>query len=256
MKFIDSHCHLHDPEFFAPADAEAALQRSIKAGVDRMVVIGTTVNDSFAAVKFATDHPENVFATIGIHPHGDGYDDIAKQQLGSSTQLNQIPSDNVVAVGEIGLDYHYEGYDRDSQIKLFEEMLQFARNAKLPVVLHVREAFHDIWPILDNFPELTGVFHSFTDTEDSILEALRRGYYIGVNGIVTFAKGIPLPPLDRMLLETDAPFLAPPPHRGKTNEPAFIPDIARFLTKKLGKPLPEIAKKTTANTELLFKLSK
>lgn len=254
MKFIDSHCHLHDPEFFSPAQARTALEHSVQADVDRVVVIGTSVEDSRKAVEFAEAHDQNVWATIGVHPHGDGYDDIAADQLGTSAQLAKLDSKQIVAVGEVGLDYHYEGYDRDNQIKLFEEMLQLARDRQLPVVFHVREAFADVWPILDNFPEITGVMHSFTDTQENLEKALDRGFYIGVNGIVTFAKGIPLPPLERMMLETDAPFLAPPPHRGQTNEPAFIPDIARWLAREIGKPLPEIAKKTTANTTKLYRL--
>ena len=255
MKFIDSHCHLHDPEFFSPALAEQVLARSIEHGVDRVIVIGTSADDSRQAISFAEAHPDNVYATIGVHPHGNGYDDIASQQLGAAKQLAELQSERLVAIGEIGLDYHYPGYDRDGQTQLFEEMMQLAHDRDLPVVFHVREAFADIWPVIDNFPGVRGVMHSFTDNRENLDAALKRGFFVGVNGIVTFAKNIPLPPLDQMLLETDAPFLAPLPHRGKTNEPAFIPDIARWIAAKIGEPLPVVAEKTTANTTKLFKLS-
>lgn len=156
-----------------------------------------------------------------------------------------------VAIGEIGLDYHYDGYDRTAQIHLFEQMLQLAQDLSLPVSLHIREAFDDAWPILDNFPYLTGVVHSFTGGKKDLKKALARELYIGVNGLATYTTP-PLPPLEKMLLETDAPFLTPVPFRGTINKPGYVREIATYLSEKLGVAEVNIAEQTTNNAKQLF----
>ena len=254
MEFIDSHCHLHDKEFFSTEAAEAALKRSVAIGVRRVMVIGTSLEDSTNAVKFAEEYPETVWATIGAHPQGDGIEDISADLVYSVGGFTELRSDKIVAIGEIGLDYHCRGCERDSQMRLFEEMMQVARDRKLPVVFHIREAYDDAWSIIDNFSGVRGVVHSFSDDKVRLEQALKRDFYVGVNGLATFAP-IPLPPLERMLLETDAPFLAPVPHRGKTNEPSYVPDIARFVAKKLGITLEDVARTTTENSVRLFGLN-
>ena len=156
-----------------------------------------------------------------------------------------------------GIDnsYHYEGYDRDAQIKLFEEMLQMAIDNDLPVSFHVREAFSDFFAVVGNFPKIRGVVHSFTDSKKVLKRILdETDFYVGVNGLATYST-LPTPPLERVLLETDAPFLAPIPHRGETNEPAYIAEIAKWLAEKLDISVEEVAKTTTDNVFNLFGLT-
>jgi len=252
MDYIDSHCHIHSTDW--PFDAKQSMKLAKDSGVSRVFCIGTSINDSRHAIEFAEKYPGAAYAVIGVHPHAEGFSDASSTFLGSSKQLAKlVRNPTVIAIGEIGLDYHYKPFDRDSQIKLMEEQLALAAAHSLPVVFHVREAFDDIWPVLDNFPNIQGVMHSFSDDEANLHKSLDRSFYVGVNGLATFTN-IPLPPLDRMLLETDAPFLAPPPFRGKPNQPAYIPYIAQYLSQKLNLPLAEIATKTTSNTETLFHL--
>ena len=161
---------------------------------------------------------------------------------------SQLP----VAIGEVGLDYHYEEYARDAQIRLFEQMLQLAVDNDLPVSFHVREAFPDFFAVVGNFPSVKGVVHSFTDSKKVLKRILNETeFYIGVNGLATYST-LPLPPLERILLETDAPFLAPVPHRGEKNEPALIPDIALWLSEKSGVSFDEVERITTENFTKLF----
>ncbi len=245
LPLVDAHCHLHDREFFSEEEAETCLKRATDAGVKKIICIGTSHTDSLAAKEFAEKH-ENVFWTYGIHP----------ENASRGEALTPCAEHNVaippIAIGEVGLDYHYEGYDREAQIRLFEEMLQLATDHDLPVSFHVREAFADFFPVVANFPTVRGVVHSFTDSKKVLRRILTETeFYIGVNGLATYAT-LPTPPLERTLLETDAPFLAPVPHRGSTNEPAFIADIADWLAQKLEISKTEIARATTENARDLF----
>ncbi len=237
---IDSHCHLHDREFFSAEQAEKALARAHKAGVEKIICIGTSHEDSLAARDFAAQH-ENVYWTYGIHP-----------ERASESTATFSPEERPVAIGEVGLDYHYEGYDREAQIRLFEKMLQLAVDNDLPVSFHVREAFADFFPVVANFPQVRGVVHSFTDSKKVLKRTLNEtDFYVGVNGLATYST-LPTPPIERILLETDAPFLAPVPHRGETNEPSYVADVARWLGEKLGASYNEICDATTQNAEKLF----
>lgn len=252
---LDSHCHLHDHEFFSEGQAENCLENAQKNGVLQIICIGTNHDDSLAAKNFAKNH-QNVFWTYGVHPEF-----ASKNSKNSPKYPNNIPNDGLadikdqklVAIGEIGLDYHYEGFDRLSQIKLFESELQLARDYHLPVSFHIREAFDDFFAVISNFPEIQGVVHSFTDNKKNLKKVLNCGFYVGVNGLATYST-LPLPPLERIILETDAPFLTPVPNRGKINEPAYIKDIAEWLSTKLGISSSEIAEKTTENGQKLFNL--
>lgn len=241
---IDTHCHLHDQEWFTPEQAEGFLQEATASNVQQVIVIGTDPEDSANACKFAAAHP-NVYWTYGIHP----------ENAGQTYQLDaaQIQKDKLVAIGEIGLDYHYEGYDRTQQIQLFEQMLQLAQDLKLPVSLHIREAFADAWAVLDNFPNITGVVHSFTGSKKELKTALVRGFYVGVNGLATYTT-LALPPLEKMLLETDAPFLTPVPFRGTINKPGYVSNIAAYLAEKMGEAEVKIVEQTTQNARQLFQL--
>ena len=159
-----------------------------------------------------------------------------------------------VAIGEVGLDYHYTGYDRAAQIRLFEQMLQLAADNNLPVSFHVREAFDDFFPVVGNFPNIRGVVHSFTDSKKVLKRIFTEtDFYVGVNGLATYST-LPTPPLERILLETDAPFLTPVPFRGIINEPAYVSAVARWLGTRLGLEYTLIEEETTKNARQLFSL--
>ena len=264
---IDSHCHLHDPQFFSKEQAEEMLVRAQKNGVEKIICIGTDPQDSLVAKEFAEKH-ENVYWTYGIHPseatkglqlgafRSAAARELAPAARGDGPAGRGPECKTLVAVGEVGLDYHYEGYDREAQIKLFEEMLQLAKDNNLPVSFHVREAFDDFFAVVANFPKIRGVVHSFSDNKKNLKRILNEtDYYVGVNGMATYST-LPTPPLERILLETDAPFLAPVPMRGQINEPGFIPEIAKWLAEKLDTDFELVAKTTTKNAEILFNLSK
>lgn len=246
---VDSHCHIHDVQFF-PEDREGVYLRAVQAGVT-MLCVGTNEGDSREAVRFVQNR-DDAWAVVGVHPHDtkDGWQDIGRL-------LSEKPS-KIVGIGEIGLDYFYNHSPRTAQLQALEEQLQWASDYKLPVSFHVREAYEDFWPVLDNFPDIRGVLHSFTDTQVTLDRALERGLYIGVNGISTFTKDAAQQmmfrqiPLEKMLLETDAPFLTPKPFRGKVNEPAFVKHVAEFQAYERNLSLQEVAKATTANARELF----
>ena len=269
---IDSHCHLHDREFFSEKQAEEILNRAHRNDVQKIICIGTSHEDSLAARDFAATH-DDVYWTYGVHPgEVDSAKESKKSQLGAfrspaGRELAREPRgdgrerrgpewDNFdskpIAIGEVGLDYHYDGFNREAQIKLFEQMLQLATDNNLPVSFHIREAFEDFFPVVANFPKVRGVVHSFSDNKKNLKRILEQtDFYIGVNGMATYST-LPTPPLERILLETDAPFLAPVPHRGSTNEPGFIPDIARWLGAKLDINFETVANITTENSKNLF----
>ena len=270
---IDSHCHLHDREFFSESQAEEMLKRAHGKGVEKIICIGTNHEDSLEAEKFAKNH-ENVYWTYGVHPeYAENYaTDIsrsgARRSLPSPrgsratpraaalrTPLRRdisIANHPPIAIGEVGLDYHYDGYNRDAQIKLFEEMLQLATDNNLPVSFHVREAFDDFFPVVANFPKIRGVVHSFSDNKKKLKRILTEtDFYVGVNGMATYTT-LPVPPLERIILETDAPFLTPKPFRGIINEPAYVSEVASWLGDKLGLEYQIIERETTKNAEQLF----
>ena len=213
------------------------LKRAHEKGVEKIICIGTSHEDSMVARDFAEQH-ENVYWTYGVHP----------EYVGQEWEFKGNP----VAIGEVGLDYHYPGYDRATQIKLFEQMLQLAIDSDLPVSFHVREAFDDFFPVVANFPKIRGVVHSFSDNKKNLKRILTEtDFYVGVNGMATYST-LPTPPIERILLETDAPFLTPKPFRGIINEPAYVPAIAKWLAGKLGLDYKIIEEETTKNAEKLF----
>ena len=249
---IDTHCHIHDHEFFSPELAEEVYGRAIAQDV-AMLCVGTSQQDSRRAVEFANSH-DKVWAIVGVHPHEskDGVADIGV--------LLSEGQDKIVGIGEIGLDYYYNHSPRDIQIAALEQQLQWARDYHLPVSFHVREAYDDFWPIVDNFPGIRGVLHSFTDTAAHLDRALDRGLFIGVNGISTFTKDeqqramFAAVPVERLLFETDAPFLTPIPKRGTVNEPAFVRYVAAHHAAVRGISPQQITNITTANATALFAL--
>lgn len=264
---IDTHCHIHEQNY--PLDISDTLQRARAVGVSEMICVGTSEQSSREAVLFAAQY-DGVFAAIGVHPHEalidsswdrvDGMQQLLSGEPRSPSTTYQLPTTKLVAIGEIGLDYFYSHSPRDIQIAALEAQLQLAMDHELPVIFHVRDAFDDFWPIFDNFRGLRGELHSFTDTQKQLDEGLGRGLYVGVNGISTFTKDAAQQklfasiPLERLLLETDAPFLTPVPFRGKVNEPAYVSNVAQYHAKVRNLPIEQIAAATTANAHALFAL--
>ncbi|HSW91088.1 MAG TPA: TatD family hydrolase [Candidatus Saccharimonadales bacterium] len=251
---IDTHCHVHELDY--PLDREDVIARARYLGVEKMICVGTSEKSSTDAVAFVSGR-EGLFASVGVHPHEakDGW-----KEVGRLLDADPARNDKIVAVGEIGLDYFYTHSPRDIQIAALEAQIDLALKHNLPIIFHVREAFSDFWPIFDNFQGIRGELHSFTDTAAHLEEGLKRGLYIGVNGISTFTKDeaqkavFQSVPLSRVLLETDAPFLTPAPFRGKVNEPAFVKNVAEHQALIRGLSFDEIAETTTANATALFAL--
>lgn len=268
MELFDSHCHIHEAvadlgfaseshkKWLAAGrtNPDAIIKDAAAAGVTKMVCIGTTLNDSRQAIKFVADRP-GLWASIGIHPH-EAANHLTNENWADFAALATSPK--VVAVGEIGLDYFYDHSPREQQIELLHKQLRLASDHNLPVSFHVRQAFKDFWPIFDQYPGLHGVLHSFTDNQVNLAEALKRGLHIGVNGIVTFAKDpaqlavYKAIPLDRLLVETDAPYLTPTPYRGTICEPKHVRVTAEFLAQLRGEDFVELAATTSQNAIHLF----
>jgi TatD DNase family protein len=254
---IDTHCHIHDVDY--PLNGDEVIARAHQAGVMKMICIGTDPDNSRRAIKFVSGR-DGLFASAGIHPH------YAKDGIGDLEQIIKSAGDKLVAIGEIGLDYHYNNSPREVQIELLNKQIELALKYNLPIIFHVRDAYDDFWSVLDNFksaePKIRGVLHCFTDTMENAEKGLARGLYFGINGISTFTKDdlqkamFAALPLDRILLETDAPFLTPAPFRGKikVNEPAFIKNIAEYNGAIRQTTFDEIANVTTVNASKLFSI--
>jgi len=271
MTFTDTHCHIHESSY---KQAQLAWRRATDAGVNRLICVGTDQTTSAEAVKFVRKR-ENTWATVGLHPHDatngasaiDNLRVLLEKDKADKISKN-VHVGKIVAIGECGLDYFYNNSPREQQIAMFEPQLQLALDYDLPVSFHVRDAkitesgsvWDDFWPIFDSFKGLRGVLHSFTDNMSNMGKGLARGLYIGVNGISTFTKDesqvemFRAIPVDRLLFETDAPFLTPHPHRGKVNEPAFITHVAQHVANLRSISLEELSRATERNaTHLFFK---
>jgi len=251
---VDSHCHLDFPDFAAEMDSVVARARA--AGVGRMVTIGTRVRRS-AQVRAIAERYDDVFCSVGTHPHNAGEEtDVTLDEL-----LREADYPKVVAIGEAGLDYHYDTAPREAQQGSFRLHITAARQTGLPLVIHAREADDDVAAILEEEYEkgaFTFVLHCFTAGAELARRAVALGGYISFSGILTFKTGAPLRdiaaslPADRVLVETDAPYLAPNPWRGKRNEPSYVVETARILGEARGLSPDEIAALTTANFFRLF----
>lgn len=259
MTLVDSHCHLDDEQF--KEDREAAIQRAVDAGVRRMLAIGTGEGppDLEAAIRLADRNPI-MFASVGVHPQ---YAANAKDKdYKHLAELLQHPK--CVALGEIGLDYHWEPYDKAVQAQVFIEQMRIAREAKAPIIIHTRDAWSDTIALLREHWASFGlpcVMHCFTGGPAEAREVLDLGFYVSFAGVVTYPKALnvqesaKLVPLDRMLIETDAPYLPPVPFRGKRNEPAYVAHTASFIASLKGIGLEEVAHATTSNFERIFAAS-
>jgi TatD DNase family protein len=250
MRFFDSHCHVHDERM--PGGTAAAIEAAHQASVDMMVSVGCDRATSLAAIAAAEQH-DSVWATVGLHPH--------EAVNGVDTIRDLFGHPRVVAVGEAGLDYYYDHSPRDVQQVAFAAQIRLAHELELPLVIHTREAWDDTFDVLtrEGVPERT-IFHCFTGGPTEARRCLDIGAYVSFSGIVTFKSAAEvhaaarLVPLDRMLIETDAPYLAPVPHRGKANQPAWVPAVAQHIADLRNTPLGFIAVATHDNAVAAFRL--
>lgn len=248
MQFIDNHCHLDPGE-----DGDAQVAEAVEAGVARFIDVGTDVARNHQAVANAAQRPGVVFATVGVHPHD--------ATEGIETMPELLANPGVVAVGECGLDYHYDRSPRSVQREIFAEQIQLAHELDLPLVIHTREAWDETFAILDSegMPTAT-VFHCFTGGPAEAEEGLRRGGFLSFSGIVTFKnaqdlrEALAISPIDRVMVETDAPYLTPEPHRGQRNTPANLPIVAARMADVLGVELPFLAKRLWETTHDFYRL--
>jgi TatD DNase family protein len=255
VELVDSHCHLDDAQF--NDDRAAILERARNAGLKWMLAIGTGDGppDLSAAIRIA-DLNVCVLASIGVHPN-----DAQKVQDGTFQDLERLlEHPKVAGVGEIGLDYHW-GIPKEAQMPVFIRQLEFAAATHMPVIIHTRDAWDDTMRVLRSHWAPTGlpcIMHCFTGDVGQAHECLDLGFYLAFGGVTTFPKAAAIreaariTPADRLLLETDSPYLAPVPHRGKRNEPAFVIHTARTVAEIRGVSLQAIAEQTTANFERVF----
>jgi TatD DNase family protein len=263
VRLVDSHVHLDDSKF--DPDREAVIERALAAGVERMMAIGTGTGppDLETAIRLAERYPF-IVATIGVHPH-----DASKATPETFARLRDLAAHpKVAAIGEIGLDYHYDFSPRDVQRSVFRTQLEIAAEAGKPVVIHSRESWPDTMATIASVPLVPlvgqavppahcGILHCFTGDPQQAREALALGFHLAFGGVLTFPnaqavrEAARITPPDRLLLETDCPYLAPLPHRGQRNEPAFVVEVARRLAEVRGCTLDEIAAHTTRNFERL-----
>ncbi len=251
---IDSHCHLDMKDF--DKDRTEVLERALSKGIGHMAAIGLELTSSEAVLALAREYP-SISATVGCHPHdADECDSLELQML---TSLALEPE--VVAWGEIGLDYFRNYSRKENQRRIFKEQLDLARSADLPVIIHDREAHDEVYDLLKKMGKGKGVIHCCSGDLELAEAFMALGYYISIPGTVTYKNARTIRevaatiPLDRMLVETDAPFLAPVPRRGKRNEPSYVIHTAREIAVLRDIPFESVAKQTTENARALFGLS-
>ena len=255
MFFIDTHCHLTDEKF--SADLNEVYERAKAVGVNKIINFGSTLKDSAEVVDFAKKL-SGMFAGVGIHP-----EEVQDwQEKSSAEKIFELARKNkVVAIGEIGLDYHWEksSEGKTLQQKIFVEQLDIARQLNLPVCIHEREAHGDCLKILQTEGKnLRGVLHCFSGSLEMAREVWKLGWMIGIDGPLTFKNSAKLPeivqaaPREMLLLETDAPYLAPTPYRGKRNEPAYMIEVAKKISELRGESLEVVAEYTSKNAEQLY----
>ena len=251
--YFDSHAHL-DEACFAE-DFEEILARMAQNQVRGMMNIGCDLPSSERSVQLAERY-DWIWAAVGSHP--DDAAQVDEMRILTYRKLTRHP--RVKAIGEIGLDYHYEDPPRSVQQHAFRLQMALAEELELPVVIHEREAHGDGLAIIDEYPSVKGVFHCFSGSPELAQELVRRGWYIGFTGVVTFknarkavetAKTIPL---DRILIETDCPYMAPEPYRGRRNDPSYVPLVARKIAELRGLPVDTVAQATWSNAHRLFRL--
>jgi len=265
LEWIDSHAHLHSKPYAQDLTEVLALSRA--AGIDTVLLPGTDLDDSRTAIDLALRHPgQGLVVSVGVHPH-----DAKSLTPDGLRQLRELAvqhrGDPVVAIGEIGLDYHYDFSPRDVQYAVFRAQLELAQDLDLPVIVHDREATADCLAVIAEasaqrpFREIPGVFHCYSGSVETAAILLRKGFYLGFDGPITFKNArkalevIAACPRDRLVLETDSPYLTPVPYRGHRNSPEHIPLIGAKVAEIWGCDIAEVAARTTANARRLFGLT-
>ena len=255
MDLVDTHCHLQFDKLAENIDA--VMKSAAEASVSRMICVGTSIEDSAQAIEFAAKY-ENVWAAVGAHPHDGKHFDYQNDPK----KLEELAAKpKVAAFGEIGLDFYKDYSPRGDQERLFRRQLEIGLAAGLPIIFHVRDAWKDFWRIIEDYGEVRGVVHSFSSGRKQADKILEKGLFIGLNGIMTFTRdeaqleAARVIPLDRLLLETDAPFLTPAPQRNDICEPKHAAVTAEFLAKLRDEKIEKLSNSTTDNAVRLFNLS-
>lgn len=269
-QLVDTHCHIQEASADSGGDDHVRnrwlkggftdparlIEEAVDAGVTKLMVVGCSLRDSQTAVRLA-QQDERCSASIGIHPHESGVH-LDEASMKEFAQLATQP--RVKAIGEFGLDYYYNHSDKRDQLKLLEFQLDLAQKHNLPCIFHVREAFDDFWSVYDQYKGVRGVIHSFSSNVQDLENVLARGLYVGLNGIMTFTKNpeqiqaAKRVPLQKLLLETDAPYLTPAPERSIICQPKHVRVTAEFLAGIRGESLDTLAYQTTQNACTLFGL--
>jgi TatD DNase family protein len=255
MQLIDTHCHLFFDQL--ASDLDSVVKRAQEAGVTKMVCVGTTLGDSHASIQIAAGF-DNVWAAVGAHPHE--AEEFLNDPSHKAKMAALLGKPKVAAVGEIGLDYYKNYSPKEVQEKALRKQIEIGLPTGLPFIFHVRDAWADFWRIYDSYDGIQGVIHSFSSGTKQLDAALGRGLYIGLNGIMTFTKDLAQldaakrAPLDRLLLETDAPFLTPVPNRNEVCEPRHTAATAEFLAGLRDEPIEKLAKSSSANAARIFGL--
>lgn len=251
--YFDSHAHLDDRRF--DGDRDAVLANMAEHQVTGMMNVGCSLESSRRSVALAEAHP-HIWAAVGSHP--DDADHVDEALLSQYRALSTHPK--VKAIGEIGLDYHYEDVPREIQQRAFRMQLALARELNLPVIVHEREAHGDALEILKDFPEVTGVFHCYSGSWEMAQLLLKQGWYLGFTGVVTFKNArravevVENAPLHRLLIETDCPYMAPEPFRGRRNDPSLVPLMAAKIAEIKGVTPEEAGRVTAENARRLFRI--
>jgi TatD DNase family protein len=255
LQYIDSHAHIYSEQF--KADQADAIRKAAEAGVAQILMPNIDHTSIDAMLQTESDHPGICLAMMGLHPCS-VKKDFEKELYQVESWLAKRP---FIAIGETGVDLYWDKTFLDQQQEALRIQARWARQYKIPIVLHTRDAFQETYEVMAREQDgtLTGVFHCFSGTAAEAEQALALGFYLGIGGVATFKNGgldqvLPDVPLDKILLETDCPYLAPVPHRGKRNEPAYLPLMARRIAEIKNVPLAEVAEKTTANSRKLFNL--
>ena len=248
---FDTHAHLDDARF--NEDRETLLQELPQKGIGLLMDPGCSLPSSRAALALAESHPW-IYAAVGSHP--DDADQVNDDTMEAYRRLAQSPK--VKAIGEIGLDYHYEDIPRKVQQEAFRKQMALARELDLPVIIHERDAHEDGLRIISEFPDVTGVFHCFSGSREMAEYLVARGWYIGFTGVLTFKnarralEAAAAIPLERIVIETDCPYMAPEPYRGRRNDPSYVPLVAQKIAELRGLPAATVAQATWDNARKLF----